>query len=116
MPVLHRWQIVCHEPGLRVDEQVACVVARLELHLEAIAALARELDAEDGGGPGAVLEVVREFNDVHDQNGLGGANPGMIGPPRLGWHLGRRVLDFLCATRAVLDVDEYDHGPDPSDD
>jgi hypothetical protein len=26
----------------------------------------------------------------------------------LGWHLDRAVLDFLQATGAVLDVDEYD--------
>ncbi|MEU4690924.1 hypothetical protein [Actinoplanes sp. NPDC023714] len=34
------------------------------------------------------------------------------GPNLLGWHLGRAVLDFLHATRAVLDVDEYDMTPE----
>lgn len=32
--------------------------------------------------------------------------------PFTGWHLDRRVLDFLSATGAVLDVDEYDMAED----
>ncbi|MFJ1706933.1 DUF4279 domain-containing protein [Kitasatospora sp. NPDC088346] len=70
VPVIHRWKIVCREPGLSVDEQVARVVARLEPHVDAIAALARQLDAEDCQGPSAVLEVVRMFNDEDGQDRL----------------------------------------------
>ncbi|MFD3837962.1 hypothetical protein ACFWWC_17105 [Streptomyces sp. NPDC058642] len=29
-----------------------------------------------------------------------------------GWHLGREILDFLSATGAELDVDEYDVAED----
>ncbi|MGH3249533.1 MAG: DUF4279 domain-containing protein [Trebonia sp.] len=117
IPVLHRWKIVCREPGLRVDEQIARILERLAPRTEAIAALARRLDAEGGQGPSAVLEVVRYFN--HE--------PGLQDPPTsagdqseapnlLGWHLGRDVLDFLHRTGAVLDIDEYDMTPDYADD
>ncbi|MER6298198.1 DUF4279 domain-containing protein [Kitasatospora sp. NPDC001539] len=109
IPVLHRWKIVCSEPGMSVDEQVARVVARLEPHVDAIAALARQLDADDRQGPSAVLEVVRMFNDEDGQDRLASASPELIeGPDLLGWHLGRDVLAFLHATGAALDVDEYD--------
>ncbi|ROR35243.1 DUF4279 domain-containing protein [Kitasatospora cineracea] len=113
LPVLHRWKIVCREPGLGVDEQVARVVARLAPHADAIAALTRRLDAEDGEdgeGPSAVLEVVRVFNDEDGQDRLAGTPPELVeGPGLLGWHLGRDVLAFLHTTGAALDVDEYDH-------
>ncbi|KJS61981.1 DUF4279 domain-containing protein [Streptomyces rubellomurinus] len=117
VPVLHRWKIVCREPGLSVDEQVARVVARLEPYVDAIAALTRKLDAEDcQGGSSAVLEVVRMFNDEDGQDRLASAPPELIeGPGLLGWHLGRDVLAFLHATGAALDVDEYDYTPDPTD-
>ncbi|GAA2775969.1 MULTISPECIES: DUF4279 domain-containing protein [Kitasatospora] len=116
VPVLHRWKIVCREPGLRVDEQVARVVARLEPHVDAIAALAQRLDAEDRQGPSAVLEVVRKFNDEDGQDRLASAPPEIIGGhDLLGWHLEREVLAFLHATGAALDVDEYDYTPDPTD-
>ncbi|MFI1522619.1 DUF4279 domain-containing protein [Kitasatospora cineracea] len=109
LPVLHRWKVVCREPGLGVDEQVARVVARLAPHADAIAALTRRLDAEDGEGPSAVLEVVRVFNDEDEQDRLAGTPPELVeGPGLLGWHLGRDVLAFLHATGAALDVDEYD--------
>lgn len=116
VPTLHRWKIVCREPGLSVDEQMTRVVARLEVHTDAIAALARQLDAEEGHGPSAMLEVVRKFNDERGQDRLASAPPELIdGPDLLGWHLGRDVLNFLHATGAALDVDEYDYTPDPTD-
>ncbi|MGO4748749.1 hypothetical protein AB4212_08975, partial [Streptomyces sp. 2MCAF27] len=56
-----------------------------------------------GNGGGAVLQVVRYFNDT-DQD-----QPNTVDAPNLfGWHLDRSVLDFLIATGAELDVDEYD--------
>jgi hypothetical protein len=91
-------------------------VARLEPHVDAIAGLARQLDAEDRQGPSAVLEVVRKFNHEHGRDRLASAPPELIeGPGLLGWHLGRDVLNFLHATGAALDVDEYDYTPDPTD-
>jgi len=116
VPVLHRWKIVCRSPGLCVDEQIARVLQRLTPHTEAIAALARRLDAE-GIGPSAVLEVVRYFNDEPDQQDPSvEQNTETEAPNLFGWHLDRAVLDFLQATGAVLDVDEYDMTPDYADD
>lgn len=109
IPVLHRWKIVCREPGLSVDEQIARVLERLAPHTAAIAALARRLDNEEPG-PAAVLEVVRCFNERAEQQGRNDA--ATEAPNLFGWHLGREVLDFLQATGAVLDVDEYDMTPD----
>jgi Domain of unknown function (DUF4279) len=94
VPVHHRWMIVCREPELCVDEQVACLMRRLVPHTAAIAGLARQLN-DEGDGSGAVLEIVRYFDDRD-------------GPDLFGWHLDRTVLDFLHATGADLDVDEYD--------
>ncbi|GAB3834693.1 DUF4279 domain-containing protein [Dactylosporangium cerinum] len=106
VPVLHRWKIVCREPGLCVDEQIARVLARLAPHTAAIAALATRLDNEEPG-PAAVLEVVRYFNDREaEQHRRSDATADA--PNLFGWHLDREVLDFLQATGAVLDVDEYD--------
>lgn len=111
VPVSHSWQIVCREPGLRVDEQAARVVDRLRHRTAPIAELARRLAAEEGGAGGAVLEVVRYFNEAgQDQRSHRPADADT--PDLLGWHLDRGVLDFLAATGAALDVDEYDMAPD----
>ncbi|WP_406224560.1 DUF4279 domain-containing protein [Streptomyces canus] len=73
---------------------------RLQPHTDLIRDLTRHL-ARTGGG--AVLHIVRYFNDT-DQ-----AQPGAVDAPNLfGWHLDRNVLDFLSATGAELDIDEYD--------
>lgn len=117
VPATHSWKIVCREPGLRVDEQAERIVQRLSPHLEAIAALARQLHTEHHQAPSAVLEVVRQFNDLEGQDRLASAPLDIADPPGLlGWHLGRDVLNFLHAAGAVLDVDEYDFTPDPADD
>jgi hypothetical protein len=117
IPVTHRWKIVCREPGLTVDEQIARVLERLTPHTDAIAALARHLDAEDPQGRSAVLEIVRYFNDepVPQAHPLMDVPPGKA-PKLFGWHLDRAVLNFLHLTGAVLDVDEYDLTRDYADD
>jgi hypothetical protein len=100
VPVDHSWMVVCRESGLRVDEQITRIVDRLQPHTDRIRDLTRRL-ARTGGG--AVLQIVRYFNDT-DQ-----AQPGAVDAPNLfGWHLDRKVLDFLSATGAKLDIDEYD--------
>ncbi|MFF7443232.1 DUF4279 domain-containing protein [Streptomyces sp. NPDC008122] len=100
IPVDHSWMVVCRDPGLRVDEQITRILDRLQPHTDRISDLSRHL-ASTGGG--AVLNVVRYFNDT-DQ-----AQPGAADAPNLfGWHLDRKVLDFLSATGAELGVDEYD--------
>jgi hypothetical protein len=73
------------------------------------------LDAEDSG-PAAVLQVVRYFNDGADQQAPFATEDARAEEPDLfGWHLNRGVLDFLQATGAVLDVDEYDMTSDYAD-
>ncbi len=100
VPVDHSWMVVCRDPGLRVDEQITRILDRLQPHTDRISDLTRYL-ASTGGG--AVLNVVRYFNDT-DQT-----QPGKADAPNLfGWHLDRKVLDFLSATGAELGVDEYD--------
>jgi hypothetical protein len=117
IPVLHCWKVICREPRLRVDEQITRVLERLAPHTEAIAALAHRLDAEDRQGPSAVLEIVRHFNDEADRKDHPLRGDAQADAPNLfGWHLSREVLDFLHATGAVLDVDEYDLTPDYADD
>ncbi|MFD9223473.1 DUF4279 domain-containing protein [Streptomyces sp. NPDC060064] len=102
VPVNHVWQIACRDPGLRVDEQIAQILNRLQPHTDRISEVVSRL-ANHGGG--AVLQVVRYFNDI---------NPDQLpsdAPNLFGWHLDRNVLDFLTATGAELDIDEYDMTP-----
>lgn len=100
VPVDHSWKVVCREPGLRVDEQITRILDRLEPHRDRIGDLTRHL-ARTGGG--AVLQIVRYFDAT------GQARPGAVDAPSLfGWHLDRETLDFLSATGAGLDIDEYD--------
>ncbi|MEU8825212.1 DUF4279 domain-containing protein [Streptomyces sp. NPDC048636] len=100
LPTDHSWMVVCREPGLRVDEQITRILDRLQPHTDRICDLTRRLA---GTGGGAVLQAVRYFNDVdRPQADTTGA------PNLFGWHLDREVLDFLNATGAELDVDEYD--------
>jgi hypothetical protein len=106
VPACHRWKIVCRDRGLRVDEQISRVIERLRPHTEAIAQLASRLTAEEGPG-GAVLQVVRYFNDDQDEELLPPADRTNL----FGWRLDRDVLEFLSATGAELDVDEYDMTP-----
>ncbi|MEU1481230.1 DUF4279 domain-containing protein [Streptomyces sp. NPDC005760] len=100
VPVNHSWMIACREPGLRVDEQITRILDRLQPYEDRIRDLTQRL-ARTGGG--AVLHIVRYFNDADP------AHPGTADAPNIfGWHLDREVLDFLSATGAELDVDEYD--------
>jgi hypothetical protein len=114
IPVTHRWKVVCREPGLRVDEQIARILERLAPHTAAIAALASRLATEDEGS-GAVLEVVRYFNDQEAEQ-HGNSDAAAETPNLFGWHLNREILDFLRTTGAVLDVDEYDMTADYAED
>ncbi|MFF3595190.1 DUF4279 domain-containing protein [Kitasatospora indigofera] len=106
IPASHRWKVVCREPDLCVDEQIARILDRLRPHTARIAELAGQLAA---GGGGAVLQVVRYFNDTDNESPR---HPDAPDAPNLfGWHLDRDVLDFLAAVDAELDVDEYDMTP-----
>lgn len=48
-PPVHRWEIRCDAPGLRVDEQIDRVIGRLEPFVDSIGSLVSELAAEDRG-------------------------------------------------------------------
>lgn len=112
VPCVHAWRLVCRDGGLTLDEQIDRLIERLEPFADEIAALAREIDASEGEGITGTLQVVRYFND----DGGEGESPQPNGTDlvrlpgqhqRLGWHLDRRVLEFLHRTGAELDVDEY---------
>lgn len=108
-PISHKWAIVCREPDLRVDEQVSRVLDRLRPHTDRIAELAERLRTEREGHGGAVLQVVRYLNGHEESPSSDAMYPESPQEPNpLGWHLDRDVLDFLTATGATLDVDEYD--------
>jgi hypothetical protein len=116
IPVSHSWQIECREPGLNVDEQISRVLDRLRSHTDRIAELAERLRVADGEHGGAVLEVVRYLNDEDTPDPPDARSAeSMHEPNLLGWHLNRDVLDFLTATGASLDVDEYDMTPDETE-
>lgn len=107
IPVCHRWKVVCREPGLRVDEQIAHVLDRLRPHTDRIASLARRLGEEPGAGRAATLQVVRYFRKA-DEPSKDSQLRAEEEPNLFGWHLDQEVLDFLAATGALLDIDEYD--------
>ncbi|MFF4856642.1 DUF4279 domain-containing protein [Streptomyces rubiginosohelvolus] len=119
-PFCQVWKVVCREPGLHVDEQIARVLSRLRHRTDRIAELMKQFNsAEDEEEPGleARLEVVRYFNDDDDEQ------QGEAGQPQerekhnlFGWALDREAIDFLAATGAYLDVDEYDMTPAPPSD
>lgn len=111
VPVAHRWIVECQDAGLRVDEQIARILERLAPHTDAIAALARRLDAEPEADPSAGLQVVRYFNEAEPHAGHQPEASTDEPTNTLGCHLGRDVLDFLQATGAVIDIDEYEEDP-----
>ncbi|MFD9499937.1 DUF4279 domain-containing protein [Streptomyces sp. NPDC060035] len=117
-PFCQIWKVVCREPGLCVDEQIAHVLGRLRPQTDRIAELMKQFNsAEDEEEPGleAVLEVVRYFNDDEQQDEAG--QPEERDKPNLfGWALDREAVAFLAATGAFLDVDEYDMAPAPPSD
>ncbi len=100
-PAVHVWRVDGPpRSSLPLDDMILTLVERLYPYAEAIGDLAGELDRREPGNS-ATLQVVRFFTDEAPAAGT---------PDRpLGWHLDRHVLDFLRATRAELDVDEYGH-------
>ncbi|WP_279339776.1 DUF4279 domain-containing protein [Sphaerisporangium perillae] len=110
-PTAHAWKIVCRDPGVTVDELIARLIDRLAPFGGAIGELVEELN-QDEGGSCAVLQVVRYLNaDGGEEEETFSSDPAFEKLPGqhqlLGWHLDRRVLQFLISTHAELDVDEY---------
>ncbi|MFE5561586.1 DUF4279 domain-containing protein [Streptomyces sp. NPDC056544] len=113
-PFCQVWKVVCREPGLCVDEQIAHVLGRLRPQTDRIAELMKQYNsADDEEEPGldARLEVVRYFNDDERQDEA--RQPQDRERNLFGWALDREVIAFLAATGAFLDVDEYDMTPSP---
>jgi hypothetical protein len=107
-PVNHAWQVICDDRGMTVDEQVRKVIDRVRPCRAAIAELTREPDALCG----AVLEVVRYFDDqTGEEEELSPPGAPLQKLPGqhqlLGWHLDRDILTFLIAVNAEIDADEY---------
>ncbi|MEU7985961.1 hypothetical protein AB0B56_13940 [Streptosporangium canum] len=74
---------------------ILTLIDHLEPHAEAIGALAKELDRNEPGRT-AVLQVVRYFHDAED--GILPLPEPPVSHRPLGWHLDRRVLNFLQVT------------------
>jgi hypothetical protein len=104
------WMVVCREPGLQIDEQLARVVTRLEGLADKIADVVKLVQAE-GDGSGPVLRIVRYFDDPEGEEEIVrrmGDLESLSGQHQLlGWHIDQRVIDFLARTGAYLDADEY---------
>ncbi|MEV7567922.1 DUF4279 domain-containing protein [Streptomyces tanashiensis] len=66
IPACHQWRIVCREPGLRVDEQIALVLDRLRPHTDRIAGLAGRMGEEPGAGRAAKPQIVRYYTAADD--------------------------------------------------
>ncbi|MEV0062733.1 DUF4279 domain-containing protein [Nocardia sp. NPDC050718] len=103
IPRSHSWQITRHSTE-SIDEQIEHLIDRLTPHRPQLLSLLDRPDVE------ARMQVVRHYDDP---DGVHGAPGGTAfadvhkWPRPLGWHLTTAVLEFLVATRAELDVDEY---------
>jgi len=106
----HRWMIVCREPGLRVDKQLEHVLDRIEGIADRIAQVV-DLVRTEGGASGAGFQVVRYFEDPNGEEEVirrVGNLESLTGQHQLlGWHLDKRLMDFLIRTGTELDADEY---------
>lgn len=103
IPRSHSWQIHRHSTE-SIDEQIEHLIDRLTPVLPRLLAL---IDRPDVG---ASMRVVRHYDDPDGVHGAPGDT--MCAdvhkwPRPLGWHLTTAVLEFLVATGAELDVDEY---------
>jgi hypothetical protein len=112
LPAVHRWKVVCRQQGLQVNEQIDQVMRRLQPFRAKIIDLAHDLAHNEDKSRGAALVVVRYFNDEDGEEEI-------LSPPDaqrqkipgqhqlLGWTLDRDIFEFLLATGAYLDIDEY---------
>lgn len=106
----HHWAVECREPGLDVGQLVGRLLVRIEPAATRIRALV------DAGDVAARLQVVRHFDakdgepESHEIVVLpdGSELAALSGQHQLlGWHLDRRVIEFLWESGAELDADEY---------
>ncbi len=103
LPRSHSWQIHRHSPE-SIDEQIEYLIDRLT------PVLPRLLSLIDRPDVGASMQIVRHYDDPDGVHGApGGTSLADVHnwPRPLGWHLTTAVLEFLVATGAELDIDEY---------
>ncbi|MFC6013389.1 DUF4279 domain-containing protein [Nocardia lasii] len=104
IPRNHSWKIV-RRSAESIDDQIEHLIARVTPILPQLISLTQRPDVRAG------MQVVRIYND---SEGVHGAPDGTLWseartwPRPLGWHLSLPVLEFLVATGAELDIDEYD--------
>jgi len=99
-PPSHAWKVLNDDSGVQVGDQLERLVARLGPYRGAIASLASELRSVEGETAGAVLNVVRFFDDPE------GEREGRL----LGWHLSANVLQLAAEVGAEIDIDDYGLG------
>ena len=108
VPATHSWKLVCRKAGMRIDEQIENVLARVEPVRDNIRTLTSE------GEVCAVLQVVRYFQDEDAAPAplveLWGESGIEFGPEPnhlLGFHLSVDRLRLLADINASIDCDEY---------
>jgi uncharacterized protein DUF4279 len=117
-PRHHSWGIASKAPGLAVDEHLRVIVDRLSPHSGAIGALVEEIETTELGVPGvgSVLAVVRHLDDDDGEEEQlsvierpdGSRLEKLSGQHQLlGWRFTPDIIEFLIATRSILDIDEY---------
>jgi len=103
------WQLVAEQQSARVDDQLLGIIGRLWPVAERIRSLV------DDGTCTATLQVVRRFNDPEGEEERLDTVSAELGKLEklpgqhqlLGWHIGQEVIDFVSATGAEIDLDEY---------
>lgn len=109
------WRVKCDDRDLRLNGQIANVLARLQPYRDKIVVLKEELRVEQPVGT-LRLGVVRYYDDdegeeeseretVDPDGTVWERLPGQH--QLLGWGLDSEALTFLHDVGAVLDVDEY---------
>jgi hypothetical protein len=110
-PWCHRWEVRCSEAGLTVEEQFERILDRLEPHGDQIATIVTDLAQTSAACP-AMLQAVRYFGGDEGEEEILSPPDAEIGKipgqhQLLGFHLDRRILDFLHRVGAEIDFDEY---------
>ena len=107
------WCLDATGDAQRLDKQIEELVERLQPHVGQIRTLVETSDCI------AVLQIVRYFNhpegqeeqldNTETEHGVLAKLPGQH--QLLGWSLSWNTIDFLAASSAIVDVDEYDSNP-----
>lgn len=109
LPRCHHWEVMATRQSAVVDDQLREIIDRLRPVTVRIRGLVED------GSCSATLQVVRRFNDPEGEEenlepldteiGVLEHIPGQH--QLLGWHIDPEIVDFLIATGAEIDIDEY---------